>query len=100
MAVVNPMRVTAGIRVGFWKPKVGGFRKSSPFEVKGIYTGPDIGDLIPGQRISQTLDEGQLDCRVGVLFRPDLGKRQKLETILILETYIPEMFDYEHWEAV
>lgn len=42
--------------------------------------------------------EGVLNFRVGVLFRPDLGRRQSLETILVLENYFPEMFDYETWE--
>jgi len=42
--------------------------------------------------------EGTLKFRVGVLFRPDLGGK-RLETILILETYIEEMFEYEDWEA-
>ena len=41
--------------------------------------------------------EGTLEFSVGVLFRPDLGKRQKLETILILNNWIPEMFTYEDW---
>ena len=99
MAVVDPMRITSGVRVGFWKPN-NYMGDGSPFTPKGVYTGPDMGDLIPGQKITQELAEGELKARVGVLFRPDLGKRQKLETILILETWIPEMFDYEHWEAV
>lgn len=100
MAVVDPMRVSAGLRVGFWKPAPGGHWNGSPFHAKGIYQGPCLGEFIPGQKIEQELMEGKLVMRVGVLFRPDLGKHQKLETILILETWIPEMFDYEHWEAV
>jgi hypothetical protein len=64
----------------------------------GIYVGPDLGDHIPGAKLSQPLMEGELKLSVGVLFRPDRGKHQRVETILILENYIPEMFNYEHWE--
>ena len=100
MAGVNTVRVGPGLRVGFWKPSNNGPWGGSPFHVKGLYTGPELGDFIPGQKITQELMEGTLEMRVGVLFRPDLGKRQRLETILILIKFVPEMFEYEHWEAV
>jgi hypothetical protein len=89
------MRVTAGTRVGFWNPDPGWGK--SPFTCKGYYEGPDLGDLIPGTVLQQPLMEGVLEFQVGVLFRPDLGKRQRLETILILKNWIPEMFEYEDW---
>lgn len=94
--MVDDMRITAGLRVGFWNPspKWG----ETPFTCKGIYTGPDLGRRLPGARLQQELMEGTLHFRVGVLFRPDLGKKQCLETILILENWIPEMFEYEDWE--
>lgn len=97
--VVDTMRITEGIRVGFWR---GGtqFDHFHAFKPMGIYRGPDLGDHIPGTRLTQKLMEGDLTFKVGVLFRPDLGKRQKLETILILTNWIPEMFEYEDWEAV
>lgn len=59
-----------------------------------------MGDQLPGWRGEQELMEGVLKFHVGVLFRPDLGKQNHLETILILETYIEEMFEYEDWAAV
>ncbi len=90
------MRVTSGLRVGFWNQNPTEFHK--PFRPMGVYVGPDLGDHIPGTRLQQPLMEGELKLRVGVLFRPDLGKYQKLETILILENFFPEMFNYEHWE--
>lgn len=98
MGVVEPssMRVAAGLRVGFYDMNNDHFR-GSPFTPKGYYTGPDLGEHIPGARLEQPLMEGVLKFRVGVLFRPDLGKRQRLETILILENWIPEMFEYEDW---
>lgn len=98
MGVVEPssMRVSAGLRVGFWKQNNNHF-DGSPFVPKGYYTGPDLGEHIPGAKLEQPLMEGVLTFRVGVLFRPDLGKRQRLETILILENWIPEMFEYEDW---
>jgi hypothetical protein len=43
--------------------------------------------------------EGDLAFRVGVLFRPDRWPRQNLETILILENYFPEMWNYDTWES-
>ena len=93
---MDTVRVTAGLRVGFWYPNNNHF-EGSPFKPKGFYTGPDLGDHIPGARLEQLLMEGVLIFRVGMLFRPDLGKRQRLETILILENWIPEMFEYEDW---
>ena len=92
----SSMRVAAGLRVGFWDQS-GTQWNGGPFKPKGYYTGPDLGDHIPGAKLEQELMEGTLTFRVGVLFRPDLGKRQRLETILILENWIPEMFDYEDW---
>jgi hypothetical protein len=89
------MRIKAGIRIGFWD-----HTKTGPFKAIGYYNGPDLGDHIPGTRLQQNLMEGELIFHVGVLFRPDLGKNQRLETILILEKYIPEMFEYEHWERL
>ena len=95
-ARVPAVRVTSGLRVGFWDTKATQFT-GGPFTAKGYYTGPDLGEHIPGSSLEQELMEGTLKFRVGVLFRPDLGKRQRLETILILETWIPEMFEYEDW---
>jgi len=92
----SSMRISAGLRVGFWKQNNNHFDRS-PFVPKGYYTGPDLGEHIPGALLEQPLMEGTLRFRVGVLFRPDLGKRQRLETILILENWIPEMFEYEDW---
>ena len=98
MESISRMRVSAGLRAGFWNPSPGW--GSTPFTPKGIYMGPDLGDKIPGEKLHQKLMEGDLYFRVGVLFRPDLNTKQKLETILILESWIPEMFEYEDWEAV
>lgn len=97
MGGVRSVRVVAGTRIGFWKVDNYSFN-GSPFDCLGYYTGPDLGDHIPGTRLQQNLMEGELIFQVGVLFRPDLSKRQRLETILILVKYIPEMFEYEHWE--
>lgn len=96
MAVDN-VRIASGLRVGFWEPNPAW--NKTPFTCVGHYNGPSLGDQLPGWRGQQELIEGTLKFRVGVLFRPDLGKRQRLETILILETYIEEMFEYEDWEA-
>jgi len=90
------MNIHPGLRVGFWN-REGTQWNGGPFEFKGYYNGPDLGHHLPGIRISQDLMEGELRFRVGVLFRPDLDKRNQLETILILETWIPEMFEYEDW---
>lgn len=93
---ISPVRISAGLRVGFWNPQPREFHK--PFRCVGHYAGPDLGEQIPGTLLQQALMEGVLNFRVGVLFRPDLGRRQSLETILVLENYFPEMFDYETWE--
>ena len=95
----KPLKISAGLRIGFWDNAATQWT-GGPFQPKGIYLGPDIGEFLPGAKIEQKLIEGILKFKVGVLFRPDLGKRQCLETILIIEEYIPEMFDYETWEAV
>ena len=95
--MVDAVNISAGLRVGFWNPRPGHLK--TPFECKGHYNGPSLGSLLPGKKIEQELMEGTLRFRIGVLFRPDLGKRQCLETILILENWIPEMFEYEDWEV-
>lgn len=96
-AEVRAVRVTAGLRVGFWDQN-GTQWNGGPFKPKGYYNGPELGDHIPGTLLEQQLMEGTLRFRVGVLFRPDLNVNQRLETILILENWIPEMFDYQDWE--
>jgi hypothetical protein len=92
-AMINP-RVSSGVRVGYWRPG----SKDGPFQCVGYYTGPLITDTIPGKKFRQVLLEGELEFKVGVLFRPDLGKNHRLEPILILLKYVPEMWDYETWE--
>lgn len=94
--MVPEVKVTSGLRVGFWDQNATQWA-GGPFRPKGHYTGPDLGDLIPGTRLEQKLMEGTLKFSVGVLFRPDLGKYQRLETILILDNWIPEMFSYQDW---
>lgn len=92
----SAMRVMSGTRVGFWNQNPP--ERYKPFTCVGHYIGPDLGDHIPGAKLEQPLMEGKLVFRVGTLFRPDLGKYQRVETILILETYFPEMFEYDHWQ--
>ena len=96
-AEVRAVRVAAGLRVGFWDQN-GTQWNGGPFKPKGYYNGPPLGDHIPGTLLEQQLMEGTLRFRVGVLFRPDLNVKQRLETILILENWIPEMFEYQDWE--
>ena len=91
MAFVGP-----GLRVGFWNPNAGFWKKA--FKPMGTYQGPILGDRIIGSRFEQKLMDGQLLFSLGVLFRPDRGKRERLETILIIDQYVPEMWDYEDWE--
>jgi hypothetical protein len=94
--MVDTMKISAGLRVGFWSQRPKEFRK--PFTCIGYYNGPSLGDRLPGWRGQQELMEGTLKFSVGVLFRPDLGKHHSLETILILENHIEEMFEYEDWD--
>ena len=95
--MVNKVKISAGLRVGFWNPSP--MWGVSPFTCVGYYNGPPLGDQLPGWRGEQELMEGSLKFSAGVLFRPDLGKRNCLETILILDNFIEEMFEYEDWEA-
>lgn len=90
------MRVHSGLRIGFWNRNAYSFQESA-FTPLGHYVGDDLGDHIPGALLQQNLMEGPLQFQVGVLFRPDLGKRDRLETILILVNYVPEMFEYTDW---
>ena len=46
----------------------------------------------------QSLKEGDVVFTVGVLFRNDMNKNQRRETILILHEWVPEMFNYYDWE--
>jgi hypothetical protein len=95
--MANTINISDGLLVGFWSQYPEEFRK--PFTCVGHYNGPTLGDRLPGWRGQQELMEGTLKFRVGVLFRPDLGKYNRLETIIILENHIEEMFEYEDWEA-
>jgi hypothetical protein len=96
MESVTSMRISGGIRIGHWNPEPGW--GNTPFSCVGFYYGPELGDKIPGEKITWPLLDGNLVMRVGVLFRPDLGKRQKLETILILESYVEEMWEYDDFQ--
>jgi len=96
MESVDTMNVRAGTRIGYWHNvyrRVGG-----PFDCIGFYYGPDLNDKIPGEIIQWNLVDGPLILRVSVLFRPDLSKRQRLETILIVEQYQEEMWDYADFQ--
>lgn len=95
---LDKVNISYGLRVGFWKPGTGDFRQA--FQCKGIYTGPNLGTSLPGSRFEQKLIEGTLEYRIGVLFRPDLGRNQRLETILILEKVVPEMWEYADWQLL
>jgi len=96
MESVSSMKINAGIRIGYWKP---GYRpEGGAFNCVGFYYGPDLGDLLPGAPISWNLMDGELKMKVGVLFRPDLGKRQRLETILIITNYVEEMWEYDDFQ--
>lgn len=91
------MRVVAGTRIGFWNNNATKW-DGNAFIPKGYYRGEICGDFIPGTVLEQHLEEGVVRFRVGVLFRPDLNKNQRLETILIFETYVPEMWRYNDWD--
>lgn len=99
------MRFPSGVRAGFWYPgphlNVPPMEKwKHAFKPIGLYVGPDLGDPIIGTKFEQKLMEGSLFFRIGVLFRPDRGSKQRLETILILESFYEEMFDYSDWEKL
>jgi hypothetical protein len=98
------VKIGWGLRIGTWHPgphycPTNELHKNA-FRPVGIYVGPDLGDHLIGSKLEQELLEGILRFSVGVLFRPDLNNRQRLETILILETWIPEMFKYEQWDEL
>ena len=92
--MVEPRKIFAGIRIGFWNVYegkiVGGWDR--PFTCVGMYLGEPLGEHLPGTLIRQELIEGTLEFRVGVL--------GCLETILIIQEYVPEMFEYEDWEVL
>lgn len=98
------MRVPSGVRAGFWYPGPHTCAQDEKwkraFRPIATYIGPDLGDPIVGTLFEQKLMEGTLRFRIGVLFRPDRGFRQRLETILILENFYEEMFDYSDWEKL
>lgn len=98
------LRVPSGVRAGFWYPGPHACAHEEKwkraFKPVATYIGPDLGDPIIGTKFEQNLMEGPLRFRVGVLFRPDRGPKQRLETILILENFYEEMFDYSDWEKL
>lgn len=96
------MLINPGTRIGYWNPNPAGFQEKwkNAFNPVGFYVGPGMGDLILGTHLKQKLMEGDLEFSVGVLFRPDRNPRQRLETILILYNFVPEMFQYDDWEQI
>lgn len=100
-------RFNPGIRFGFWYPGphvgVGSVESwKHAFRPLGIYSGPTLldpsgEDPVVGTEFVQQLMEGELRFSVGVLFRPDRGPKQRLESIIIIRKFIPEMFDYTDW---
>lgn len=91
---INDVRVSGGTRIGYWRLT----EHHKPFHPIGYYYGPDLGSQIPGKRLIWPLIDGELIMKVGVLFRPDLGKYQKLETVLIVLNYVEEMWDYDDFQ--
>lgn len=89
------MYVGPGTRVGLWRPSR---EHRHPFVHLGYYSGEPLGDVIVGSRYQQKLLDSEVSFAVGVLFRPDLGRKQRLETIIILEKFSPDMWDYDTWE--
>lgn len=94
---MDGVQIQTGMRVGLWNTNMTG-KAENAFRCLGHYTGPNLGSHIPGSILKQELPEGTIQFKVGVLFRPDLGKRQRLETILILQEWFPAMWEYETWE--
>lgn len=100
------MRVPTGTRFGIWnhQPHMGppDEKWKRAFHPLGFYMGPELlgpdgKDPIIGTQFCQKLMEGDLKFRIGFLFRPDRGVRQRLEAIIMLETFFPEMFEYTDW---
>lgn len=89
------MIVPERARVGFWVPS-----SKECFIHKGFYVGPELGDVIVGTKMTQELMEGTITFIVEVLYRPDLPKKQRLETVLVLKNHIPDMWEYDTWEIV
>lgn len=88
------MRVDSGTRAGLWRPG----SPQGPFIELGRYIGPVLPDPIIGAKFEQKLMEGTVTFSVGVLFRPDLDRRHRLETIIIIDDGINDMWDYDTWE--
>jgi hypothetical protein len=95
--MVDSVNINTGLRIGFWNLS-GGYLVddwSKPFVCVGVYLGDPLGPHLPGSLIKQELDEGTLEFQVGIL----MGRRCQ-ETILIIQAYVPEMFEYEDWEVL
>lgn len=97
MGAVPNVKIDTGTRAGFWRPGEPG----GPFIHLGDYIGPPLGDPIIGTKFQQELMEGTITFSVAVLFRPDLGRKNRfLEPIIILDDIIPEIWNYEHWREL
>ncbi len=95
MGEVVDMHVATGTRIGLWRPG----SKGGPFIELGLYMGPALEDPLIGKKFVQKLLDGMLEFEVSVLFRPDLGRKKCLETILIINHYVEEMWEYDdHWK--
>lgn len=95
--VVSKVIINPGTRAGFWRPG----HPNGPFVHLGDYVGPPLGDPLIGTVFNQALMEGDISFSVSVLFRPDLGRKNRfLEPIIILDEIIPEIWNYEHWREL
>jgi hypothetical protein len=90
------MKILTGTRAGFWHPVY----RQNPFQHLGFWQGKYLGDHIPGYVFEQDLLEFKIEFHVQVLYRPDLDKRSRLETVLIFDKYDEKIWDYDCWSRV
>lgn len=84
------------IRIGVWDKTKG---SKNAFSHLGYYVGPSLGCVEPNAFMNQELKEDILSFRVVQLLRPD-RKTDRIETVFLLENYVPSMWKYEDWEPV
>jgi hypothetical protein len=94
------MKIPANPRVGIW----GNFGFQRSFHPLGHWVGSQLPDQLVGSYIEQELDEGTLRIQVNVLYDPSKPKRERLETVLTVNSNLQPLIDamwlYDSWEKV
>jgi hypothetical protein len=86
------MNLISPVRIGLW----GNYGPWKPFRSLGLWIGPDLGDILVGQKFVQKLPSGIVKYHFNVLFDRQKPRKEQLENVLVLDTKDPKLLE-ELW---